>query len=200
MEKSPNRIDTAARLLVAMYVGALLAGPAPFGFFFISLPIGWIAAGVAAGRRFAPLGGLLAFLLMETPMVVPDILKSVVGIQPWSLLTVGLQFALTAAGMSWLAGWLASRSRVGAALDGWRGWRAAAVLVLLISVYTFTIGPSVAARTLPARFPKQFPAGSSRKIHACGVYIGIDGRTGGDFPDIYYTDPSGLVFLFTYSD
>ena len=221
MERPPNRINTAARLVVAVYAGALLAGPAPFGIVFLGLlvsswipgsvgvfaigatapivfAIPWIAVGTIAGKRVAALSGALAFLLWQMPLLAPEIPKY--GRDVFYLSIGAFMGAAFAVAVSWIAAQFAIRHTVAKRLDGWRGWGVVALVVLLILVYTGTIGRNVAAHSLQARFPSEFPAGKNRTIRACGVYIGIDGQTGGDFPDVYYTDPSGLVFLGKYCD
>ncbi|HUV04698.1 MAG TPA: hypothetical protein VMX94_06280 [Armatimonadota bacterium] len=214
-------LTALARLVVGIYVGALLVGPGPFGF--ASLPfrtrsiafattlmvvlliIPWMAAGFIAGRRIGALAGLLGLFLLQWQPV--SVLRTL-GFPPSDVLSILIYLlailigAVLVAGSGWLGGWLSSRLEVGKALNGWRHWRIAGLVVLLLAAYTYTIGPGVALNTLRARFgtPKPVRSGATikAKAYAAGVYAGVDGITANrwGFPDTYYTDPTGLVFLY----
>ena len=218
-ERSANTITGLARLLVGIYIGALLAGPPPFGCALLALGLGafhlpeavveagflvyflvvpWAIAGAIVGRRLGPVAGLLGFLLFSWRVISEVSERNL----PCVVLVTGVLLLVPAA-FGWLGGRLVSHRRAGTALDGWRRWRVAAVVVLLLLTYTYTVAPSVARRTLHARFANNWPADSSKvRARAYGVYVGVDGLTGskGDFPDVYYTDPTGLVFLYKYYD
>ena len=211
-------LTTVARLVVGIYVGALLVGPPPFGFVYLVLNFPWVtfppllvvllitpwmAAGFIAGRRMGALAGLLGlfllprfFLLALSTLCFPR--SHIVSIQ--SCLIAFVIGALLVAGSGWLGGWLSSRWNVGKGLNGWRHWRVAGLVVLLLLAYTYTMGPSVALNTLRARFgaPKPVRSAAEATAYPAGVYVGVDGITANKWgsPETYYTDPTGLVFLY----
>jgi hypothetical protein len=208
---------SASRLVVAAYMGALIAGPAPYGMVLLlpkalwhglGLPmvlidlflIPWIAVGLIGGRRLGPISAPLGFLLMEWHFIAETFVKDI----PWHgrpfAVVMLIAVMLIPAAVAALAASVTQRWRLSRALDNWRYWPAPAVVLLLTLTYTLTLGPSVALDAMHDKFAAVWPADTSRvKAYTAGAYLAVDGITGCEgcgFPDTYYTDPTGLVFLF----
>ena len=209
-------LPSIARLLVAAYVGAVIAGPTPFGFIeFLRLPPhlpGWIqvmllasalivlpclVAGLIAGRRLGVLAAVLSFVLSQHPMLASIIfalsehrVAPNAGV-PAQLLDFVLIPLILAGAVGFLGGFVGSRSKLGRRLDSWRGWQAAGGLVLALLLYSFTVGPRVAAHRLQTAFPGPIEANEVR-VQRCGIYFGAETV---DIGLMAYTDPSGLILI-----
>jgi hypothetical protein len=192
------------RLVVAGYIGALLAGPSPFGFgssvfeaansraieltaVSAVMIIPWMIVGLVAGRRLDIYAALAGLLFWEWHFLAGGMA---------ALILMAIPVPLVSA---WLGSWLSSRLKVARSLDGWRHWRTAGILVLVLAIYTSTVGSMIAGHTMKARFEKMWPADSSTiQTYPAGAYVGADGvsEVPGCVPDTCYMDPSGLVFLY----
>lgn len=221
MDEKPavNQINSIARLLVAAYIGMLLAGPEPFGFmsFYLKKPtipqdmvlplllililaLPWLIAGFIAGKRMGAFAGLIGFLLFDGYFLSQLLLRNVPAHNLLrAVLFLGVLLLIPTA-FGWFGGWLESRWRAGRMLDGWRSWKAAGIVVLLLLTFTYTLGQSMALHNLHIKFTRDWPADSSKiKAYAAGAYVAVDGITGCKgcgFPDTYYMDPTGLAFLY----
>jgi len=226
-ERSANAITALARLLVAAYMGALLIGPAPWGYplwgygwfwlryvpqvvlglLYMAIPfvVPAAIAGFLAGRRIGALAGLLAAVLTQGYWFQAFFQagRHAQGLLP-ILLTVPFIYGLSLFGLpvlfGWLGGLLSSRLVVGRALNEWRHWRKFGLVAVLMLIYAFTLGKSVALHTIHSKFAKIWPSDTTKiRVWSAGVYPAVDGVTGCKgcgFPDTYYTDPTGLVFLY----
>lgn len=195
-------LPSAARVFVAAYMGALLFGPPPLGFsptvdFGSTIPavlgiaglflLPWIVIGVLVGR-FAVVASLLTLLALQVPFVVGE---------PIGYLAFLAVPAAMAVFVAWLSGHITRRRRIGKTLDGWRGWRVAAIAIVLLATYCYVLAPGAAIRNVRARFG-DLP-NLPWKAHWCGLYIAVDRKYGEDTPRdpyTYYTDPTGSFFIY----
>lgn len=193
-------VNSIARLVVSIYIAALLAGPSPWGWasfdahghsqvagwtaFAIVLIVPWAIAGFTAGPRLAVQTLAAGFVFWQLHFFRGGLAFLIL-----MMMVIPIAFV-------WLGAWASRRWGVDAALCGWRHWWAPGIVALMMVVYTTTLGPSVAQRALKAKFKPS----ASEKItsYPAGAYVGVDGITPctGGFPDTYYTDPSGRSFLY----
>lgn len=202
-QRQSGIIGGVSRVLAAAYLGTLLAGPAPLGFSSIFLGennllagklmlaavmiIPWLIAGLAAGRRLGIYAAVAGLLFWEWRPLTGGMAVLLLMVIPLPLVS------------AWLGSRLSSRLRVTRSLDGWRYWRTAGIVVVMLAVYTSVAGPMIAGHTMKARFDKMWPARSpSVQAYAMGAYVAVDGLSSGHggVPDTYYMDPSGLLFLY----
>ena len=172
-------------------------------------------AGFLAGRRMGALAGLLGAVLtqgywfqvffhinLEFDGSVLSLLAIPI-IYGLPLFGYGLPLFGLPALFGWLGGLLSSRLVVGRALDGWRHWRKFGLVAALLLIYAFTLGKTVAFHTVHSKFAKIWPSDTTKiRVWSAGVYPAVDGVTGCKacgFPDTYYTDPTGLVFLYKHN-
>ena len=219
MTVASRTVSSVSRLFVAAYLAALIAGPAPFGisgmlskklhapsaiaiplFLAMILVIPWLIAGFVAGRRLGSVAATLGFLLMEWHFIAETFVRDI----PWYnrpfAVVMLIAVMLIPAAVAALGAFISRHWRLSKMLNDWRYWPVPAVILALILGYTIILGPSVALHTLRGKFAKEWPKDSSKiKAYTAGVYPAVDGITGCTgcgFPDTYYTDPTGLVFLY----
>jgi hypothetical protein len=207
-------LPKVARVFVAAYVGALIAGPAPYGFVGLVIdPFGnthpmaivalvlqvlvvpWLITGILAGSRLGAFAGALGILLFGQSLLLEPLFSAAyAGHAEVIMETVGI--VCIGATSGWLGGYLELRIGLEAKLDNWCLWDVTGALVFALFTYTVTLGPSVAVRALEHSFPKGWPV----EPRATGVYLSADAHTShsdlGGFSYTYYTDPTGLVVLF----
>jgi len=165
-----------------------------------------LIAGFIAGRRLGVWAGLLGAMITEGyhhQVFLHGIAWSrrpALAITLTYMLIYGSALYGVPALLGWLGGRLSSRSKAGRALDGWRHWSKVGVVAALLLVYAFTLGKTMALHTVRSRFAGIWPSDASKiRVWSAGVYPAVDGVTGCKgcgFPDTYYTDPTGLVFLY----
>ena len=193
--KNSQLANNIARIIAAAYIGALIAGPAPFGWASITLErnseavgvasvavvfiIPWLIAGFIAGRRLTLLAAPIGYLFWQHHLLLQvDGLLMVLCVIP---ILSGL-----------LGVWLSGRWGIVRSLHEWRHWWAVGLAALLLATYTSTLGPSVACQAMTAKFK---PAEPDKIIaHTEGAYIAFEGLEGYHY--LYYTDPTGLVYLY----
>jgi hypothetical protein len=222
----PKRVIMAcSRLIFAAYLGALIAGPSPWGFagvlageshpnlaqpFLVALPVlAWTLTGVIGGRKMGPIAAVLGFVYMDWDLIgtflheipshhySPTLSAISMGWRVCVAIAVILAFPAT---LSIIGAAISRNWRISKAISNWRYLPVLPLICLFMLTYTLTLGPSIALRSMQRAFPDGWSTDERQiKSYPAGVYIAVDGIACDDdydFPDTYYTDPTGLVFLF----
>lgn len=204
-----GRFNNIARVIVAAYIGALIAGPAPFGWGSAAFlghmppPIGvsmllsvlvvpWLIAGFLAGPRLGLLAAPIGYFFWQSHFIRQSVSEDL------RFTLAFMLYVIIPLAVGWMGTLLASRMAVGRSLQQWRRWRTVGIIALVLGVYTCTIAPGLALRAMQTRFSAIWPSDPEKvKAYAAGAYTGVDMRTNQwGIPDTCYLDPSGLIFFY----
>lgn len=207
--KGTQLVNSIARVIAAAYIGALIAGPAPFGWvstcianrcsasvgltvLIATLIFPWLIAGFLAGRRLGLFAAPLGYYFWQAHFIRESSSDS------YKYALVFMLYALVPFAFGWMGTLLSSRLAAGKSLKGWHHWWIAGFIALVLSIYTLTIAPTLALHAMHARLASIWPADSEQvKAYAAGAYTGVDIRINEwGVPDTCYLDPSGLIFFY----
>jgi hypothetical protein len=209
--KPDLNLTTNARAFTALYVGALVTGPpiVIYGrgeflervsiFMWAGMPLlGALVAGLIAGRGHGTRTAVLAYVISRSASVAGSLFDA--GVHSYVDRYVAMYILPTIIILSiiGLAGRLGEslsprRWPAGEAQHGYR-WRYVGLALLLLFVYTHTLGARLAVDLHGHHgndIWKAFPA---------GVYTGLNhgGLDHSQYCNIYYADPTGLLLIGMY--
>lgn len=198
-------LTTNARVFTAVYLGALIMGP-PGGLNFgrpvsgvmcmlvalLSIPAGAFTAGFIAGRDHGMRSALVALFISKSGFVAEVLFSRAVygqlvdGVSilvAVSFLPVLFVLAVACAGEEASAKWRHARR-----LHDWPNWRRSGAFLLLLFVYSLTLGRHVAIQRIGYRNHSSYPV---------GVYIAVarEPIPGAPNNPTHYLDPTGLLVL-----
>lgn len=207
--KNAQFVDNAARVIAAAYIGALIAGPSPFGWgsavflghmppsigvsiLLSALVVPWLIAGFLAGRRLGLVAAPIGYFFWQAHFVWESSSDS------YKYALAFILIALIPFAFGWMGTLLSSRLAAGKSLEGWHHWRTVGIIALVLGAYTCTIAPGLALHAMQARFSAIWPSDPEKvKAYAAGAYTGVDIRINEwGVPDTCYLDPSGLIFFY----
>jgi hypothetical protein len=201
--------NNVGRVIAAAYIGALIAGPAPFGWvstcianrcstsvgltvLIATLIFPWLIAGFLAGRRLGLLAAPVGYYFWQSHFIRQSVSED------FRFTLAFMLYGLIPLAVGWMGSLLASRMPAGKSLEGRHHWWIAGFIALVLSIYTLTIAPTLALHAMQARFASIWPADSEQvNAYAAGAYTGVDiciNEWG--VPDTCYLDPSGLIFFY----